>query len=65
MRFKCDINMDNDAFAHDPHYELSKLIKTIANDVDDFVCVERTKTIRDSNGNKIGTWKIIGDNNND
>ncbi len=57
--------MDNAAFAHDPHYELSKLIKTIAHDVDDFVCVERTKTIRDTNGNKIGTWKIIGDNDNE
>jgi len=61
MQFKCNIDMDNDAFAHDPHYELSKLIKTIAHDVDDFVCVERTKTIRDSNGNKIGTWEIKGE----
>ena len=63
MRFKCEINMDNDAFAHDPHLELANIIKQISKDVDDFVCVERTKTIRDYNGNKVGEW-TIGDNNN-
>ena len=52
--------MDNDAFAHDPHLELANIIKQISKEVDAFVCVERTKTIRDYNGNKIGTWKIIG-----
>ncbi len=52
--------MDNDAFAHDPHLELANSIKQISKEVDEFVCVERTKTIRDYNGNKIGTWKIIG-----
>lgn len=56
--------MDNDAFAHDPHLELANIIKQISKDVDDFVCVERTKTIRDYNGNKVGEW-TIGDNNND
>ena len=58
MRFKCEIDTENDAFAHDPHYELSKIIKTISHDVDDFVCIERTKIIRDTNGNKIGSWSI-------
>ena len=29
MKFECNIDMSNDAFAHDPHYELSKIIKTI------------------------------------
>jgi len=60
MRFKCEINMDNAAFAHDPHLELANIIKQISKDVDDFVCVERerTKTIRDYNGNKVGEWTI-------
>ena len=61
MKFDCIINMDNDAFAHDPHFELSKIIKKIAKEVDEFVCSERTKTIWDNNGNKIGTWEIIGE----
>jgi len=56
--FKCEIDTENDAFAYDPHYELSKTIKKIARDIDDIVCIERTKTIRDTNGNKIGTWQF-------
>ena len=63
MQFKCKIDMDNDAFAHDPHLELANIIKQISKEVDEFVCVERTKTIRDYNGNKVGEW-TIGDNNN-
>ena len=58
MKFECNINMDNDAFAHDPHFALSQIIKKIAKEVDEFVCEERTKTIWDSNGNKVGTWEI-------
>ena len=58
MKFDCIINMDNDAFADDQHFELSKIIKKIAREVDEFAYSERTKTIRDANGNKIGTWEI-------
>ena len=72
MQFKCKIDMDNDAFANggglcleDQHFELSRIIKKIASEVNEFVYSERTKTIRDINGNKIGTWEIKGDNNND
>ena len=61
MKFDCIINMDNDAFAHDPHFELSKIIKKIAKEVDEFVCSERTKTIWDISGNRIGTWEIKGE----
>ena len=58
MIFKCRIYTENDAFAHDPHAELSKVIKKMAKDIDDFACIGRTKTIWDTNGNKIGYWKI-------
>ena len=64
MRFKCNIDMDNDAFKpFDPdlNFELSKIIKRIAKEVNEIECIERTKTIWDINGNKIGYWKIIGD----
>ena len=50
--------MDNDAFAHDPHLELHRVIKKIANEVNQFVCDERHKAIWDYNGNKIGSWTI-------
>jgi hypothetical protein len=56
--------MDNDAFKpFDPdlNFELSKIIKRIAKEVNEIECIERTKTIWDINGNKIGYWKIIGD----
>ncbi len=62
--------MDNDAFADDQHFELSKIIKRIAREVDEFAydalaiglaASERTKTIWDINGNKIGTWEIKGE----
>ena len=58
MKFDCIINMDNDAFSDDQHFELSKIIKRIAREVDEFAYSERTKTIWDTNGNKIGTWEI-------
>ena len=58
MIFKCEIDTENDAFVHDPHYELSKIIKKIAKDIDDFVFIERTKIVRDTNGNKIGSWQF-------
>jgi len=58
MIFKCEIDMDNDAFAHDPHLELYRVIKKIANEVNQFVCDERHKAIWDYNGNKIGSWTI-------
>ena len=61
MRFKCEIEMDNDAFAEDPHFELSKIMRKISKQVDEFVCEGRTKTIWDSNGNRIGTWEIKGE----
>ena len=57
--------MDNDAFAEDPHFELSKIIEKISNQVDEWACEERTKAIWDSNGGKVGTWKIKGDNDNE
>ena len=58
MILKCEIDTDNDAFAHDPHIELSRIIKNIAKEVDEFVCEERIKTIWDRNGNKIGHWQF-------
>ncbi len=61
MKFDCIINMDNDAFADDQHFELSKIIKRIAKEVNDsysIECIERTKTIWDINGNKVGTWQF-------
>ena len=58
MQFKCEIDMDNDAFAEDPHVELSRALNKIAREVYEFECSERYKAIWDANGNKVGYWKI-------
>tara|TARA_S200002703_G_C3590458_1_gene181351 strand:+ start:321 stop:512 length:192 start_codon:yes stop_codon:yes gene_type:complete len=59
MKFECNIDIDNDVFVDDLHFELSKIIKKVAKEVDFFACLERSKTIWDRNGNRIGIWKII------
>ena len=63
MKFECEINMDDAVFDEPNHEiaELSYILKRIARQVDEFDCVERTKAVWDYNGNKIGTWKIVGD----
>ena len=53
--------MDNDAFAQDPHLELCYILKVIANDIRDIDDTDCVSTVRDINGNKVGTWKIIGE----
>ena len=60
MKFECEINMDNDAFVEAKHFELSNILKHIANDVQDRED-KRSAIIRDTNGGKVGTWKIIGE----
>ena len=61
MKFECEINMDNDAFVEAKHFELSNILKHIANDVQDREDNIRAAIIRDTNGGKVGTWKIIGE----
>ena len=61
MRFECEINMDNDAFAEDPHLELCHILKIIANDIRDIDDTDCVSTVRDINGGKVGTWKIKGE----
>jgi len=58
MRFKCEIDMDNDAFKPYPEQELLRAIKSISKDMDGFWHIKRTKAIYDSNGNKVGEWTI-------
>jgi len=59
MKFECQIDMDNDAFAQDPHLELACILKKIANDIRDIDDTDFFKKISDTNGNKVGVLKII------
>ena len=56
MQFNLDVNLDNDAYARDGlGYELSKSMALIASDIG----LGLTRgSVRDSNGNKTGTWEI-------
>jgi len=58
MKFECEIDMDNDAFADDPQQELTRIFKEIISDMEDFWHNNRTKAIYDINGNKVGAWTI-------
>ena len=60
MKFKCEIELDNDAFV-EPSSELSDVLKKIARQVDEFHCDKRTKAVWDYNGNNIGSWVITND----
>ena len=65
MLFSCNIDMDNAAFAEDPHAELSKVVEKLASEVNYFRYNDFTINITDYGGKQIGFWTIIGDNNND
>lgn len=56
MQFKVDINLDNDAYQHGyMAQELRRAMQYIASDMG----LGLTRgSVRDSNGNKTGTWEI-------
>ena len=56
MQFNLDVNLDNDAYAHDGlGYELRKAMALIASDIG----LGLTRgLVRDTNGNKTGQWEI-------
>lgn len=56
MRFTCSFNMDNDAFTDDPQQEVARILRKIANQVNNSL----SNGILDANGNKIGNWSIQG-----
>ena len=59
LRFKCQMDMDNDAFAQDPHIELACILKKIANDMRGIDDTDLHKSIKDTNGNKVGELRIV------
>lgn len=54
--FRCDITMDNAAF--EDGVELPELLRKVAGDVE---FGNQDGSIRDSNGNRVGTWQIDED----
>jgi hypothetical protein len=58
MKCKINIEMDNTAFDEYPEVELNRILKKLAHDLD----VEGllNHSLRDINGNTVGTIKITG-----
>ena len=66
MQFKCNIQMDNDAFigteplTH-PLLEVARILKELSKDLDDAYVDGDTSCdgyLRDINGNKVGYYKV-------
>jgi hypothetical protein len=67
MKFKCEIEMANSAFADDPLLELSKLLSNLLFKIEKeeglypLSIQLREGIFRDYNGNKVGSYTIEGE----
>jgi hypothetical protein len=64
VKLTININLDNAAFADDPHAETREMLRRTAEDICDYQAwhyggIDRGD-IRDANGNTVGTWAIVG-----
>lgn len=60
IHFKLHIDLENDAFADDPRAEIARILKHLANNIEDIdlytLCY--CQNIKDINGNFVGTYAI-------
>lgn len=56
MEFKLEMDCNNDAFAEDLEVELARILRDVANKVR---AGHGNGPVRDSNGNKVGSFEII------
>lgn len=59
MRFTLSIDTDNDAFTPDPGPEVARILAKLAEHVADSGA-NNAGTLRDVNGNLVGTWGLRG-----
>jgi hypothetical protein len=59
MKAKIEIRMDNAAFEDSNGSELAIILRDIARRVDTRDMTPHTMSIRDSNGNTVGSFKIV------
>jgi len=60
MRFQLLISCNNAAFGDWPSIEVARIMRELAKRVDGD-CEGREGTVRDANGNTVGTWAFIAD----
>lgn len=58
MKATIRINMDNDAFAESWGYELSRILKQLADNVIEETNPDYESNLRDTNGNKVGIFTV-------
>ena len=64
MQFNCTIQMDNDAFSHDPLLETARILNELADEMSEAHADGDTSWdgyLRDTNGNKVGHYKVEGE----
>lgn len=57
---KLKINCDNDAFHDAPEVEIARVLRKIAQDIEDLEATGMYQNIKDINGNIIGTFRLTG-----
>lgn len=55
MKFKMEIDCDNDAFHNDAHAEVQRIILSVA---DRLEAGQTSGNLRDINGNTVGSFKL-------
>lgn len=57
--FKLNIDLDGDAFAEgNLDLEIARILRKVADEVLSAIYVGATQTIRDTNGNRVGGYKV-------
>lgn len=54
-KFTLEIETTNDAFAEDPSAEVAAILRDLADDIEGSALDGFRRSIRDSNGNRVGT----------
>jgi hypothetical protein len=59
VRFTINMTCDNAAFEDNPEREVARILRRIADRLDQFIDIEPTwHTIFDTNGNDVGRWSL-------
>jgi len=55
--FKLELDLENDAFAADPHREVARILRETAGEIEEHRPGGR---LLDVNGNDVGRWRFLG-----